>query len=207
MDYIKIYKGNECLYGGNQSYFEGKTMQGYGCGLIAAADVTLYLSDYPKEISWEQYLQYIRKVRKLFPVLPHLGMNGWMISFGMNHLLRKLHLPYRCHWKLRPIGEHSKREMEEMLQEEIPVILAIGPNFPNVLGKQKVAFHRNGIQDHKKANTTAHKHFVVITAIEGEDLTLSSWGKTYHMRWEEYQQYARKHSAFFFTNYLQIKKI
>ena len=89
--------------------------------------------------------------------------------------------------------------------QDIPVILAIGPNFPPLLGRKKVTFYRLENGEYLPAAETA-AHFVVVTGIVGEYLQVSSWGKEYYMFWPEYQRYVKKCSSFFASNICRIRE-
>ena len=42
--YVAVMKDGKLSYGGNQSWFQGKILKKYGCGVIAGTDVLLYLN-------------------------------------------------------------------------------------------------------------------------------------------------------------------
>lgn len=203
-NYIRILTENGHLYGGNQSRFPDKKMSGYGCGLIAAADVSLMLSDKSRTVSWEQYETYIKKIRKFFLFFNHLGMNGWFLALGLNIVFLRNHMPFFAYWKMFPMGEYSRKDITKMLDQGIPVIITAGPNFPNWFGKYNVNLYQKNEKGEYRVVSGIRSHFVTITGIEGDYLKVSSWGKAYYISWAEYLEYARKHSIFFFTNYLKI---
>lgn len=207
MDYIRVLREDKTLYGGNQGCFPERKIKGYGCGLIAAADVSLYLGKSSNEVTWEEYQAYLAKIRPFFFILPRLGMNGIMLSLGLNIVFLLKKIPYICYWKLLPIGKRSYRDMKKMLDAGIPVILTAGPNFPNIFGKESVPLYRKmGENSYRKVNSF-RQHFVVVTAMEGEYLKISSWGSPYYMKWEEYLHYSKRKSICFFTNYMKISPI
>lgn len=43
-DFIKIYDGNRPYYGGNQRWFKEKSLRKCGCSIVAAANITAYIS-------------------------------------------------------------------------------------------------------------------------------------------------------------------
>ena len=91
-----------------------------------------------------------------------------------------------------------------MLEAQIPVVLAVGPNFPMLWGNQRLIFYeKDGMLYHPKTTTKAH--YVTITEIDGEWLTISSWGKKYYIKKAEYEMYVRKHSNYLFSNILVIQ--
>ena len=44
-DYIKIKNMNIVSYGGNQTWLERKHLSNYGCGIVAMADLSIYLAE------------------------------------------------------------------------------------------------------------------------------------------------------------------
>lgn len=42
--FLKIYDGNKIYYGGNQAWFDKKNLINRGCGIVAAANITAYMS-------------------------------------------------------------------------------------------------------------------------------------------------------------------
>ena len=103
--YVAVMKDRTLSYGGNQSWFQGKILKKYGCGVIAGTDVLLYLSLHKeycrgmefkeeKDINgiWEeeQYQDAVKTMRRrYFPVIPGFGMPGWVLAAGMNAYFRK----------------------------------------------------------------------------------------------------------------------
>ena len=90
-----------------------------------------------------------------------------------------------------------------MLEEQIPVVLAIGPNFPILWGNHRLTLYEKdgGIF---RPKTTTRAHYVTITEMDEEWLTVSSWGKKYYVKKLEYEAYVRKHSNYLFSNILVI---
>jgi hypothetical protein len=119
-------------------------------------------------------------------------------------------MKYRSRWKWTFIKKW--KIVERMLKDDIPVILSIGNNFPIIWGKHELNLYVNDT-----ASTTEHEtvykkqqsvngHFVVITAIEGNCLTVSSWGKKFYISIDEFDDYVKKHSTHIYSNILEIKK-
>ena len=78
--YVRINCGDRQLYGGDQAAFGG-LIESTGCGLIAMADISLYLSG-NTELTAEEYESYIRSFNEEFV---KLRMRGGMLGkkFGM----------------------------------------------------------------------------------------------------------------------------
>ena len=111
--------------------------------------------------------------------------------------------PDRCCQRVQP--DRAPGKFADNRKKDIPVILAIGPNFPPLLGRKKVTFYRLENGEYLPAAETA-AHFVVVTGIVGEYLQVSSWGKEYYMFWPEYQRYVKKCSSFFASNICRIRE-
>ena len=77
---------------------------------------------------------------------------------------------------------------------DIPVILAVGPNFPLFWQKNNLPFYRRELDGTLVKSCTARAHYVVVTGMDEEWLRISSWGREYYINREEYMAYGRKHS-------------
>jgi hypothetical protein len=217
-EYIKIEKDHTTSFGGSQAWFYTKSIQKSGCGRIAGQDLALYLGCYHPGsqtpafrklrfqkgcITWESYERYSRRMRKWFPVIPYLGMPGWFLPVGLNLYFRKYHVPYRVRWGVLP-GNLLQR-IEEMLKADIPVILAVGQNFPFFWGRRRLTFYqkKNGRYEE---SVKVKAHYVTVTHMQGKWLTISSWGKEYYINWDEYLVYVKKYSSYLFSNICYVYK-
>ena len=226
------YMKNACLahhypeilgsYGGSQTWFADRNMRSGGCGVVAAGDLLLYLSMnrqgcrteethriFQKDgsISKPRYGQYLKEMRKhYFPLLPRFGMPYWVLVVGLNRFFLKQDIRLKASWGVWPWNLEAR--IKKMLLSDLPVILAVGPNFPFFFRKEKLDFYvkkEDGSYE-KAARTSAH--YVVVTACEGEYWKISSWGKAYWIRTEEYRQYTRKNRNYLMSNicYIQERK-
>ena len=230
----KNYIDIEGSFGGSQEWFKdigmkwkGRAIEGYGCGLIGAADLLLHILGYdiiPDKnqkkdslISKDTYISFIRRLEKwYFHIFPKLGLSGILLALGVN-LYLLLHRKeirentgYRYHarWFVRPSKLLDK--IKEMLENDIPVIISIGPGF---FRKEKVRFY-NKSKDEKgrtvyKPVTKTKDHYVTVTGVEEGShtfLEISSWGKRYYINFEEYQQYVKKNDNFYFSNILYVSR-
>lgn len=150
---LSVQRPEGASYGGSQSWFSSPSIRGYGCGLIAAHDLLWYLerkeslteqSNHPRSekrftsdsCSWEDYERSVKKLHRLFPILPRLGINGLMLSTGLNLAFFLRRLPYRACWH---IGyRNTGKEISHLLRQNIPVILSIGGNFPLIWKKDRL---------------------------------------------------------------------
>ena len=168
--------------------------------------------------------------KKYIPIIPGRGVNSFLLAMGMNKYFRKHRMKYRASWKWT--ASKKWEIVERMLKDDIPVIISIGNNFPAVWGKHELNLyvadeqirtrHNDGsISRHTsgdaeavlKEERTYRKqasvcgHFVVITAIEGNCLTVSSWGRRYYISIDEFDRYVKKHSTHIYSNILEIKRL
>lgn len=207
-------------YRGSQTWCVSKTVHRSGCGLIAGTDLLLYLHrNHPacsspltcacegeEPLSFAQYHRLVQEIRKKYlPVIPHFGMNGWMLTGGLNRYFRNHHIPLRARWGVW--GSELWEAVEELLERDIPVILAVGPNFPRIWGRDKLRFYVRR-PDGTYCSTCAVKaHFVTITGMDRRWLQIASWGKRYCIDREEFVRYVKKHSCYLFSNIAYIKEL
>ena len=93
-----------------------------------------------------------------------------------------------------------------MLSADLPVILAVGPNFPAVWMKERLRFFvksKNGVF---RPGTATKSHYVTVTGMDEDWLRISSWGSEYYISRREYEDYVHRHSNPLFSNILYIKK-
>ena len=217
--YIAVMKEGSLSYGGNQQWSSKKTIQKYGCGVIAGTDLLLYLSlhkDYCKGkefkdsegingiLDAEEYMELAEKMKRhYFPVIPGLGMPVWLLAGGINRYFHINRIPLKVSFGVW--GRNLRNRVAAMLAHDIPVILAVGPNFPVPVKKQKLSFYEKKGNSYEEMCSVA-AHFVVVTTMEGEWLQISSWGKTYYINLSEYQTYVRRYSFFLVSNIFYIRK-
>lgn len=87
-------------------------MSGYGCGTIAATDILLYLDlhkDYCKGKEFQEeekgngildaevYEKCVETMRKkYFPIIPGLGIPGWLLGIEVNRYFIKNRIPLKA---------------------------------------------------------------------------------------------------------------
>ena len=205
-EFLRIKDKDNYYYGGAQEWAPKKYVRDYGCGVVSSANVIKTLECKGKDNIYgkEDFTKFCEDLRKKYlPVIPKFGMNGLFMALGMNAYFLFKSLPYRAFWGVKI--NKLYREMERMLREGIPVVLAIGPNFPNLFGKHKLSLYdkRNG----KYAPTLETKaHYVTVTGFDDKWIRISSWGKQYFINREEYALYIKKYSLPLFSNILLIKR-
>ena len=205
-------------YGGSQSFSENKTMSRCGCGVVAALDWLLYLqkrehpafvSFLPKtqgEIEKADYVQLLQTLsRKYLPLIYPTGINGLVLAAGMNLLFLREHLPYRAAWRVSRKGMWEG--IRDMLRRDLPVILSVGPNFPRLLsGQEKATLYQRDAHGSLYPSAGVNAHYMTVTALEGEWLRLSSWGREYYLNIPAYEDYIRAHSSYVFSNILYVEE-
>ena len=196
------YVSVEGSYGGNQGWFKnienarkGKTIEGFGCGLIGASDILLHLlgttenvleknavsnsenksagngNRTASKIDYDKYVQYMEK--HFFHILPKLGISGVLLAWNMNmyFLLNRKKIKeitggrYWARWAVLPFN--ILKRIKEMLANDIPVILAIGPG---MFRKNKLTFFNkiegtDGSVTFRPATKTKD-HYVSVTGVE-----------------------------------------
>ncbi len=68
--------------------------------------------------------------KKYFPIIPGLGIPGWLLGIEVNRYFIKNRIPLKAVFGVR--SRNIPNRIKAMLAHDIPVILAIGPNFPEV---------------------------------------------------------------------------
>lgn len=215
--YIAVMADERLSYGGNQGWGKQKSLSKYGCGVIAGTDLLLYLGLHKnycqrKEFKteengiWEMeiYMEIVKAMkRKYLPVIPGLGMPGWVLSGGINRYFRINRIPLKISFGV--FRRNLRNRISAMLAHDIPVILAVGPNFPIPVKKYKLPYYEKTGETYRRAGQMA-AHFVTITGMEGQWVRISSWGKKYYINLGEYEEYVRKHSCFFTSNIFYVRK-
>ena len=143
--------------------------------------------------------------KRYFPLVKPLGINGLMLAAGMNRLLRKYRLPYRAFWAVS--GRKFGPRVEGLLQQDLPVIFSVGPNFPAVWQKHRLTFYRKTADGVYVPSSSAKSHYITATGIDPEWLRISSWGTEYYINRREYDEYIHKHSTSLVSNILMLRRI
>lgn len=180
-----------------------------------------------KAIDYESYITYVRRIDKDYTHTRHIiAVLGPKAAWAVNSYSRKHDLGLKASWRWRLTYYDMLAIMEEMLVKDIPVILSIGPNWPNLLGKKGVTFYErreityapDGKQTDKgkpyyyqAVEQAVNGHYVVVTGIIRDDITgrimlrISSWGKMYYINYEEYRDYIDTASSTWLSSLVHIK--
>lgn len=235
-DYIQVTYKKEESYGGSQLWFDESTwmsrdykLHKWGCGVIALGDLFLYIGRNDKNyrtnaiglihnpedyISWEDYRKYIHYINSRFAqIIPGSGMNGLMLASAVRHYCMKFRLQMTIAWKAFMDDQQMIRVIHKMLNEDLPVILAIGPNTPLVFRGKGIPFYQmeeNGelvLSGYKNV----HSHYVTVTGMvrlkhKKVMLRISSWGKEFYIDYQEYREYIEKEGDRFTSSLLYLSK-
>ena len=206
-NYVQIERNGRLSYGGSQMWSPNPTVRICGCGPVAVLDSILYLTDrQDRAMSQEEYNRTLEEMSKrYFPLVKPFGINGLLLAAGMNRLLRRYHLPYRAFWAIS--GRKFWPRVEELLQQDLPVIFSVGPNFPAVWQKNRLTFYRKTGDGAYIPSSSAKSHYITATGIDEEWLRISSWGMEYDINRREYDEYIRKHSTSIVSNILMLRRI
>ncbi|MCR4566809.1 MAG: hypothetical protein K5769_02080 [Pseudobutyrivibrio sp.] len=214
-----VNKEGKASFGGNQNWFadvKWHNIHGQGCGLIAAVDTYLYLSNH-RSISKEDYLNIIndylskRFVMKLFlhefSFLKNKSIAIGIVPRQIVRFLRKKLKKEARGYKFKWNGRHGTRKMYEkmksMLEKNVPVVWGLYSS-----GKFLKLYKFNHIKnqfvdnyllltDGKMGHNTTNSHYVTATAIietptatkHQRMVEISSWGDRFYIDFDEYLAY------------------
>ena len=216
--YISVEYAGRLSFGGDQMRCGDKVLRSCGCGVVAALDMLLYLNRWHSDVhipefanfcaasplpqpAYEQALEMLR--RAYFPLFYPFGMNGLALSLGMNLFFNRHALPYKARWSV-PRAELWQR-IGAMLERDLPVIMAVGPNFPRFWQKKGTNFFRLSPEGRYVPSVSVRAHFVTATRLDDEWVELSSWGSKYYMGREEFARYTKESSNSLLCSILYIE--
>ncbi len=214
--YLRVSGPGGVTYGGSQRRGRAAHMRRWGCGVIAAADLMLYLSLHrpgcrgtlfagappAEEIDLDWYNDRADRLRRRWlPVIPWHGINGLALAFGVSVCLRRQGIPLHARWGVRP-GRLWAR-IDRLLDADIPVVLSIGGGFPCFWKKDRLPLYPAPEKCAPAARTSAH--YVIVTGADENWLRISSWGRCYYINKAEYCLYTERCSAGLLCNILDIR--
>ena len=216
--YPTIQKEAVRSYGGNQAWSANSNFRACGCGVVASLDLLLYLSRYHGilDLGWLSPLLQLdpipeaiydqaalRLSRHYLPLIPRHGINGISLAVGFSLFCRRYHLPYRARWGVS--GRRFWGSIQDMLRQDVPVVLSIGPNLPLFWRHNKLTFYRCNPDGKYTPAAETLSHYVTITGIDDIWLQISSWGRKYYISRMEYIQYIQEHSSRLVSNILWVE--
>lgn len=204
--YVSVDYGGTVTYGGTQMRCWNEGMKKSGCGLIAAADLFLYLQGKTfAPMAGEDYNRYLKSLLPgYFQVIPPFGMTSLTLCVGSELYFRRHDMPYTALWL--PHGKKTFERVYDMLARDVPVILCIGQNVPLFWQKNKVTFYRKTAEGLYVGACSTKAHFVTITGMDGMWLRISSWGKEYYVNQMELENYFRDYAGPVSTGILAVKE-
>ena len=221
-EYIRVKRREDgtLTYGGDQGFFdseeasrEDRRKKESGCGIIAFADLLLYLGNkdstnrmpetepYLSHVLYqEEYQGYYNEIYKFLGGLP---FRGGISSLRLMLMFNRLSLRQR--WGMRAMWGFSGKKLfdrtKRMLSEDIPVILCIPMMLLKKDKKDGIRLYERteekdgNVRYQEKAFTRAH--YVMVTGIMEEEkdsyYEISSWGKKYYMNRKEYDILIKTH--------------
>ena len=213
--YPAVAKGAAVSCGGNQNWSSRWDLRRCGCGAVAMTDLVLYLTrhhgwDGPAEAALDPVplADYDRLCsslqRKYLPMVPPVGVNGLALAAGVSLYCKFHQIPLRACWGVPTRNFWSV--MAELLDRDLPVVFAVGPNFPFVWQQHKLNLYRKH-GDVYTAVSRVKAHYMTATALDGEWITVSSWGKQFYIHRGEYEAYGRQHSVALVNNLLWLRDV
>lgn len=216
--YPGVLKNNLASYGGSQQWSDSPSIRKCGCGLVAALDSSVYLMrvygggtkllpSVPAAgpIPLPLYNELLGKLwKKYIPVVPPFGINPTVLTLCLNRFFHEERIPFLAHVAMATDKMWSR--IEESLASDLPVILAIGQNFPQVWQKNKLLLHTRRPDGCYSASTATKAHFVVITGMDEEWLCVSSWGSKYYVNRKELTAYVKEHSTSLISGIVYMTK-
>ena len=197
----QVRAGDEISCGGNQGWFPDANFRACGCGVVACADVLLYLRGV-RSLTRQEYIEYVNSLRRRFPLIPYRGIDGVRLALGLNACFRREGLRLRAHWKLS--GARFWDRLAEMLSDDLPVILSVGPNFPCVWGGERLPLYCATERGFIPASGVK-SHFLTVSALDDEWMRVSSWGRELCIARAAYADYMRRNGALL-TNLVYLER-
>ena len=230
-DYVRVFNGDTASYGGDQRKFETFSngsiqdyiLSKYGCGVIAEADLFLYWTkgqsinvtpdtkiamNGTDKITLENYMNYVRDIDTNFAnCYPKIGEICPVAVGEINFYAYTYDLGYEANWEWSLSKKTMYSKIKEMIKNNIPVIISIGPNIDDPLdvreGSDDVQFYsQTGPKPYTYPKTLkTHQHLFTVTGIITDDvakttkLHISTWGEDYYMDYDEYREYVNRNGT------------
>jgi hypothetical protein len=249
--YVPVIKDSLTCYGGSQMWFpetnwysKDYILRNYGCGTIAAADMFLYLAQQNDKlqtpitasvlkdtglVKYEDYDPYIRIINQEYTKTKrYIAVLGPLLASAINSYSSAYDLGLKATWKLGLSYYDMYDLIEEMLKQDIPVILSVGPNTPKLWGRIGIPFYERKEIEYQESEdekpsekkpyyyqvkqNNINGHYVSVTGIVKDEITgqimlrISSWGKQYYINYEEYRDYIENYGGTFTSSIVQVKR-
>lgn len=193
---------------GSQHWFEKKNffsqngrLRRYGCGVIAAADYSIYRHVFDAPKHREEYLSLVREMERGFlRVIPGFGISAYLYAGLMNLTFMRMSAQER----LRGVSfffytKKARQRLLTIIQEQLladrPVIIILGST-PFFFKKRRgVTLYQINNDTVEAAAEHVAAHFITVTGIyevsQKTMLEVYSWGRRYLMSPDEYLKAAR----------------
>ncbi|MEA5050514.1 MAG: hypothetical protein VB021_03475 [Oscillospiraceae bacterium] len=198
----RAYVGAGGSFGSSQMWFpaQGSALRADGCGAVAAADTLAYLAasgalggragaqgfESGREAAMARVVEADRTVARVRHVL---GVTGTAIARGLRRRFRALGAPFTARWYCPRDTASLRAAAESMLARDIPAILSIPPR---PWGNEALWLYPSADDAKARRRAGAEEfrgrfgHYVTATACEDTAAEISSWGRRYYLRWDEY---------------------
>ena len=203
--YVSVEYEDGPSYGGNQRQHPDPGFQKDGCGVVAGTDWLLYCRG-KKSLTADTYHTLLNKLNHSYlPYRKGRGMSGFVFALGMNRYLRRHGRKERFRWGVPRRKLFSV--IGEMLAQDLPVVLTAGPKAPwKKKSEQAVTLYQKTADRNYISKTSTRGHYMTVTGMDEQWLRVASWGKEYYISRQEYLDYARHYSFYFFTNVFSVRK-
>ncbi len=200
--YPAVETGDALSCGGSQNWFPDENFRHCGCGVVACADTLLYLTG-QNRLTINEYIQYVNSLRRCFPLIPRCGIDGVRLAMGMNACLKRGGVPVRAGWSLS--GSRFLDRLAAMLADDLPAVVAVGPNFSRVWGKERLPLYSKTPEGAYAEAERTKGHFLTVLGLGDEWMRVSSWGRELYIARADYADYMRRNGAAF-TNLLFLER-
>jgi hypothetical protein len=157
------------------------------------------------------YLEYVKRFYSHYVwMVVGKGMTGIGLMSAMNRYFFANHIDLHATWKIMLSSENMMTDIRHLIRNNKPVIISVGPNTPNVFGKQGIRLYLDKDGELVESQKDQVKsHYVVVTGVKTinnqEYLIISSWGKKYYLNYREYREYIDKVGGKITSSLLYIK--
>ena len=212
--YIRVVREGICSFGGSQNWSARWDLRQCGCGAIAMTDLALYLKRYhgcdgpelPDPAPLADYDRLCGSLQlKYLPMLPPVGINGLSLAIGLDLYFRFHKIPLRAFWGVR--AKNIWTTMADMLDRDLPVIFSVGQNIPRVWEDHKLNLYVRRADGACTAVSRVKAHYMTVTAMDDNWMTVSSWGRQYLINRQEYEEFGRRYSIPLVNNLVWLKPI
>ncbi len=199
-DFIQVIdEYGEIHYGGNQGWFaqQNPDMKKSGCGVIAAVNTYLYLTD-QTTITKAEYMELVEEYLNSYKQVPDIqfkyGLGAFptdMCPFIEENVKGYSGISVKTTWELGKSTEEQYDMMKEMLHQGIPVIWGLYSCKDEIM----IYKYKDGMYIPREP---CDGHYVTVTGIYetvDEDgnvkrmIEISSWGAVLYVDFDEYAKF------------------